>query len=851
MYLTISQCEKLDQICNRFEVALRSYVSDVITDEMNEQKFVNHLDNISKSYHNSTDYKPIHNNKFKSKAGYLKSQGTYTLLLNSKKSLIAKEIFSADVITVGDLISLIQLFFDPLFIDLSRKFESIENFNELITLYNKIRDILAHPASAKIIKKDLENILFLISGITNQIPDKYFWYCPLNEINLLIINLSNDINRTIPIKNNLYQVPQKYNKLILRERKIEGLFKLICGEYTYSRKSGSVELHGYGGVGKTALALEFCYEIIRKELNGVGYGFNFILWLSLKNEELRYKPITGELTIKNLEPNFEKSDDIILLLKNLIDKQDLSDEQFFNDIYINKIKGLIVLDNLESLEDDEKRKIKGIIKRFPDTVHFILTSRNYEEIGEDALEIQGFPDIREGKLFIQHYCELKSFTPTFEEEKLNSLIKNSCGNTLLLVLSLERIMDGTTSLENILEELKGHKEKEIDLITDFMYKNTFDSAISEIESKGINVDVKKLLTFMLIYKHPIDFHSIREMMDHKDSRELDTVLNGLIRKFIIVKNKGYYELHEFALKFIKTKFLPDQIQLKKYEKIVNDYKISYQEALRKLYEDKANFALIEPILDDWKPETESDIIAIANAYLEYSKIKKELVGINSKPQLVELYEKTKSLFDSFEARSIHPYIKFQKARIFSLFQNNYLFSFIESKSIREEIIKCYDEAYFSIKYRHSYIMKTESYAAFLWKYGINLIEKRDYNTAARILEESIQQFEFVGQLRNKENIVKVNTTLGLVYSKLFLMTGEELYLNKIRIAVNNSNETCIKLNKPYLESKNRNILLLFTDVHLSSFNPAKARDQLQKLGHYSRYYEPLVKSIKEKVNQVV
>ena len=64
----------------------------------------------------------------------------------------------------------------------------------------------------------------------------------------------------------------------------------LIGENEYSRVSGSTVIYGYGGVGKTALVIDFTYEILQKmqedEFNSL---YDFILFFSSKEEVLTTK----------------------------------------------------------------------------------------------------------------------------------------------------------------------------------------------------------------------------------------------------------------------------------------------------------------------------------------------------------------------------------------------------------------------------------------------------------------------------------------------------------------------------------------------------------------------------------
>src|SRR5690606_10961608 len=146
----------------RFEVAIRSYVSDNITSTFTEQKFINNMDKISDTLNGLPNFMPIYSMKYKSKAKSMANSSTYALLINAKKSYDAKEVIDGDVNSLGKIIDLLVLLYNPLFSSLGSKFDSLEQFIELLNNYHEVRNNLAHIASAKIHYYLSEKVINLI-----------------------------------------------------------------------------------------------------------------------------------------------------------------------------------------------------------------------------------------------------------------------------------------------------------------------------------------------------------------------------------------------------------------------------------------------------------------------------------------------------------------------------------------------------------------------------------------------------------------------------------------------------------------------------------------------------------------
>ncbi|MGG1554960.1 hypothetical protein, partial [Paenibacillus ferrarius] len=794
-------------------------------------------------------FTPINTTKFKSKAGNLANSATFNLLKNAKQSFDSQDVIEGDVQTLGKLIDIIVLFYNPMFITLSKKFDNLEQFIEYMVSYLDTRNCLAHIASAKISDISSDKTIDLVIRILPEIPDKYFWFSSKLEIKRLISEFIDSLNSANQIKNNLGTVPKKHKEILMREKELQDMYRIVCGDGTFSRVAGSLELHGYGGVGKTTLALEFCYEVIRSEMNSKKNDYAFILWLSSKTEELTYHSKTGSIYKNNIIPMFEKCNDIIINLKKLFQKENMDDEPFFDYLLKERVKGIIVLDNLETIENDEKIKIKNLIKKLPREIQFIITSRNYESIAEENLQILGFSDLEVGKKFINEYQKTMGTNLEILERDIEQLIKDSFGNTLIMVLGLERIIVGTTSINDLIVELQLYKESEMEIIVDFMYKNTFDTVIREIENETAKISTKKLLTNMLLYGEPIDFHSLRELLNFEDSKILDYVLEKLVNKFVLNKIEGYYELQEFASKFVVLKMLPDQLQIKEMQGRISSYKKNIKENLRNLYEDKKVFSNLEPILDDWKPVTEADTIAISQAYSLYGETKRDLHKVRSSKQIENILLDLDDKFSKIEKRSYHPYIKFQKARILIMILQSDFYKKEDSTKLVEQIKNAYEETYFAINLKNKYLINMESYAAFLWLYGISLSDFGDFEEATKILEEAVERFSALKNIRNLLNSAKAHCLLARNYAILFQRIKDTRYLSKITASINESIRIYKEAGKPNEDAKQLQILRICIEVYSSRNNFLEIHKKIQDLKPYPRFLDPIIDKMYEELRK--
>ncbi len=839
MFLSSSQCEEIDVICSRFEVALRSYVSDLLLRTIGEAQIIPRLTQMT-----TISTSSMHAQRYSGKAGSLANPKTVALLKNAQTSFTAGEIIEGDIPTLGQTIDLIFLFYNEVFQALGRGFPTIQQFDAKLADLNTVRGALAHPASARITKVQAEEAMELFRGVEPYISDEYYWYSSKAEIRGLMAALASELARGGPIDHNLDAVARRHSALLMRTDELARLRDLIIGNSPYGRTSDSVEIYGWGGVGKTALAFEFCYEVLRLQANRTVDDYTFILWLSSKSEELSYNPVTGSLRIKPLRRQYGGSADVLAGLKEMLSlPQSLSAEELMGRLADGK-KGLIVLDNLENLPEDERKKIGSLIRKFPRNIKIILTSRNYEDVADTGLRVDGFVDNR-GIQFLRQYCESKGFSSGLDEKELAAFVKASCGNTLILVLGMDRVIEDKATLSSLTAELEGTKQADLETLAAFMYRNTFESVLREIDDSKLGVDIPSLLTALHLYGE-IDLHSLRELLGIDDVKTLESVLERLESKFVVSFEQGYYRIHEFAAKFVVLKLRPDSVRLKELMDRVSEYRTKAQKELDDFYADRERYEKLSPILDDWSVETGGDVLAFAQAYNEYSRVKdRHEAGIS----IHDLVNSVRARFEQIERRSYHPYIRFQKARILEALRHEASRVEAEGLALDDEIDKAYEDTYLMVNLKHRRVAGTESYPVFLWFYGSHLTRCRRTDRAVRVLEEAVACFRARPSLRKASNAAHCCLQLAYAMSIAYMQAPKEGYLNKIKSLVYEAESFFRAAKEEPSEDERKTIpaLLLFADSVLLS-QPCRLIDsRLREIGAYPRHLGPIVRFIRARM----
>lgn len=105
-------------------------------------------------------------------------------------------------------------------------------------------------------------MLLFITKICDNIDDEYFWFVSKSDINKKIeLYFTSSSSRILKI-DNLNNTVSFHKKTVCRESELEKLHEYIVGKSSYHRVAGSVVLFGYGGVGKTALVVDFIHNLL-------------------------------------------------------------------------------------------------------------------------------------------------------------------------------------------------------------------------------------------------------------------------------------------------------------------------------------------------------------------------------------------------------------------------------------------------------------------------------------------------------------------------------------------------------------------------------------------------------------
>lgn len=725
-------------------------------------------------------------------------QHIYMLFHDASEATIEKDHNGSSVPYVSQLINLIILFFkdlDELKV-ISNNYTTIEDFLYKCSLYHRVRNDLSHPGSRKILKKEASEILKFITKFIEPLDNKYFWYVEKSEIEKKISTYFKKEKDQILKFDNLKNINVSHQKTLCRETELNRLHELIVGNDKYARVAGSTVVYGYGGIGKTALIIDFIYEIIqRMQSEDYKDRYEFILFFSSKEEILTTRKTTGEFYIDKILVDIHSYDEILSQILSILKLNNL------NDFQKSKLSGLIVIDNIENLSQDEKDNIFSFMRKIPRNVQFILTSRN-EESAEEKIHLSEFKDFDKGKDFIISYIKSNDLELFIVDSDIKILLSATKGNTLLLVQSLLSLNDQTTTISEISNTLSNYESISFDKVANFMYKNTFDSAIAELESRGLNP--KDIILIATLYKEKIDLYALNQLTS-LSINEVRDVANFLASKLIFNKTREFYSVNEFASRFIFISLMPNKREKEILEEKIDLYKKDLNSQLEKLdFQMKSN-EKIDAIISDWKPNNYIDKIIITKAFQMYEKFIKAIVQKNV-DQLSKLFEE----YSKYEFTTKHPYISFQKARILKVLISKRFYGGKTKQERIHEIKRCYEDTLESINTSYSYIKNTESHIAVLMFFGFFLdVDIKDIPKSIRYLEDALE----LQHNKKDKKYYLVPHRLSLLYRKMYLEKKDKYYLEQYSVVCDRilksgleKNSTLFSLEQFEKEQKRFNVM---------------------------------------------
>jgi len=316
-------------------------------------------------------------------------------------------------------------------------------------------------------------------------------------------------------------------KFFGREKILKQLWEWMLDDFRYTKI-----LAGDGGKGKTSIALEFCKQFVKNP----PLGFRSIIWLSAKEKQFSgFSNTYFKLPDADFE-NFES------FLKTICSKLGYLDSEI-NDssvVMLRKMakeglsgeKTLIVVDNIDSVDDEDQRKIIENCGLFGSkTCRFLLTTRkNHAHSREFCISVPGF----ENDEFRQYVNEIVSRFSIKKpsDNEIEQLYAASNGSPLLTE-SIVRLTRLGHPYSEAIKEWKGASGEDA------------RSAVLKKELNELSHDAKRLLLAATYFKS-FSISELRQSVDFGNDKfsecmsELEKLF--LFQETKIIDNESRYSI---------------------------------------------------------------------------------------------------------------------------------------------------------------------------------------------------------------------------------------------------------------------------------------------------------------------
>lgn len=234
-----------------------------------------------------------------------------------------------------------------------------------------------------------------------------------------------------------------------REKILSSLWEWLSDDMEYTKI-----LSGDGGKGKTSIAYQFCLSFIQSP----PVNYERVIWISAK--EKQFSGINNEY-FELQESDFNCSKSFLnLLVENCA--LDISD---YVDVSIKQIKrelkealplfpSIYVVDDIDSLEEDEQRKVVDACRQLGSTnTRYLITTRKKLAYSSDiCLDVSGFP-MQDFIVYISSLVDKYGLKEIKRKEIEN--LHNTCDGSPLLAASILRLYKQGVALPQAIREWKG------------------------------------------------------------------------------------------------------------------------------------------------------------------------------------------------------------------------------------------------------------------------------------------------------------------------------------------------------------------------------------------------------------
>lgn len=322
---------------------------------------------------------------------------------------------------------------------------------------------------------------------------------------------------------------------------------------TQSDSYVSATVWGHGGVGKTACIQSICMDFFNRPQR----YFSYIVFMSAKNR--KYEAKSGEiLQLHNIRTYMEIVKEIVnVVFDEQIDDKGISEllHQYEEKIYnFNTGKMLIVIDDYETFEDQEKEKISKFIRNLKIMHHkVIITTRNKRlAIGENisTTEFDKEGTVSFLKQVIQN--QYPEHYPILVESMTNNdwlrKIQDATSGRPIFIYQFAHLFAQHGNSESILEHLSGSENAQ-----SFLYGRLYDHLSVKAQDAFVCISQITNENDMIFRGNVLEFLLIKE--DSSDEAISQAIEELTDQKVIEIYDSMYYRVYSKELfKIMKTNY---------------------------------------------------------------------------------------------------------------------------------------------------------------------------------------------------------------------------------------------------------------------------------------------------------
>ena len=309
-------------------------------------------------------------------------------------------------------------------------------------------------------------------------------------------------------------------------------------ELLIEEKYPVISIIGNGGIGKTAITVKILYDLIDNPKN----PYEAIIWISLKTRTLsngEFKEIND--SIKSTAEMINKTKDYTFCYDENNPKESIID-------FMKNFKTLLVIDNLETINDEE---INSFIKDIPKNSYVLITSRTGLGELEYRYNLRGMNKI-DG---MRYFRELSKYYGLDLHQKSDNEINDILTNVLYYnPLSIKWYMNSIK---------KGVTEREIlqnkSKLIEFCMSNVYDK---------LSITAQNILMLFQIDAFEMSFGEIDYFLG-EDELVLKKAINELLSTNMLQLKNSLYQIDIMAKDYLQLyKQVPDDF----FQNIINEKK---------------------------------------------------------------------------------------------------------------------------------------------------------------------------------------------------------------------------------------------------------------------------------------